>query len=131
MSINSAERLPVPGLPKFAVAADDPCMFDATVWCANSFGGELGMDSWGSSAIANAGGPCDDLLSTLQGQLTQVIAFGDWIFNHLSELADANNTSINGALMDQFNIVQPIFEGYVSNSIDFLNNCVLAGVRPS
>jgi hypothetical protein len=36
-----------PTAPRLAVAADDPCFFDATIWCANELGGELGTGASG------------------------------------------------------------------------------------
>lgn len=49
--------LSVPSGPRLAVAADDPCFFDARVWCSNELGGELPMASGGGEAGGNPGDP--------------------------------------------------------------------------
>jgi hypothetical protein len=42
-----------------AVAADDPCFFDATIWCSNEYGGELGGGGSGGGSYSGAA-PTDD-----------------------------------------------------------------------
>ena len=46
-----ARRLTVPISPRLAVASDDPCFFDASIWCSNEYGGELGG---GGAAVVEA-----------------------------------------------------------------------------
>ena len=56
-------RLLDPRGPSLAVAADDPCFFDATVWCSGEEGGELGpLGTGGGSGGTggDSGGYVDD-----------------------------------------------------------------------
>lgn len=51
--------LTAPSGPRLAVAADDPCFFDATIWCSNEYGGELGGGGSGGGSYSGAA-PTDD-----------------------------------------------------------------------
>jgi hypothetical protein len=58
----SRHTIPVPGEVSHAVAADDPCFFDATVWCQNEYGGELGggAGGGGGGSSGDSGSSYDD-----------------------------------------------------------------------
>lgn len=49
LGARSRLSIPAPVGPRLAVAADDPCFFDARVWCNNELGGELPMPSGGGA----------------------------------------------------------------------------------
>jgi len=53
-----------PTAPRFAVAWDDPCMFDATVMCENEYGGEIESMFGSGSAGGDGSAPnCADILT--------------------------------------------------------------------
>jgi hypothetical protein len=114
LSVNSSGLLRGITGPRPMVAAGDPCYFDATLWCANSYGSELGIAVGSGSGSGSGPGGCAALVDTLAAEWVPIFqTFGDWLYSNLNRFADANDNTIGAELNAQLDIVVPLFEQYV------------------
>ena len=120
---SSIHLLSPPIGPRLAVAADDPCMFDATVWCENEYGGELEGLGGGSTASGGDGGDydpatdapnCGSIISKMNYALTQYNAARDRYFEMAGWVTDgpASTGVIEGMLMSQYDTMMSYYADY-------------------
>ena len=112
----------MPTGPRLAVAADDPCFFDATIWCSNEFGGELGTGASGGGSGGDPGeAPADDgtlncsfLLSNMANAWKAYLDAQAVNFEMAGSVTDApfSNGVMEGALTAQYSKMMSYLADY-------------------
>jgi hypothetical protein len=98
----------------WAVAADDPCFFDATVWCENEYGGEIGGGGSGGGGGDSGSFDCGFLKTQMANSWGAYTAAQASYIEMVGWVTDAPFSSgvIEGALSVQYSKMQSYLADY-------------------
>ena len=118
----ASRTLTVPTSVSRAVAADDPCFFDATIWCTDEYGGELGGGAAGggtgtgpsTSPSDYSSTDCSFIRSSMNNAYAAYARAQAVYMEMVGSVTDApfSNGVIEGALQAQYSKMQSYLADY-------------------